>query len=59
MSVVVIVFNEKFFILFFFQVVWFKSGASKFFEYINGRDPPFRNLTLVGAEIDVSFCLSL
>lgn len=36
------------------QVTWLKVEKGKFFEFINGRNPPFRNSTIEGAEIDVS-----
>jgi len=36
------------------QVTWLKVDKGKFFEFINGRNPPFRNSTIEGAEIDVS-----
>lgn len=36
------------------QVTWLKVDKGKFFEYISGRNPPFRNSTIEGAEIDVS-----
>lgn len=35
-----------------FQVTWLKNG-NKIFEYINGRNPPYRNFTIPGAVIDV------
>lgn len=35
-----------------YKVTWLKS-MSKVFEYINGRQPPYRNFTVPGAEIDV------
>ena len=35
-------------------MTWLKNGLGKFFEYINRRNPPFRNFTIPGAEIDVS-----
>jgi hypothetical protein len=34
-------------------VSWYKNGQ-KVFEFINGRDPPYRNFTVTGSEIDVS-----
>lgn len=36
-----------------YKVTWLKGG-SKVFEYINGRQPPYRNFSVPGAEIDVS-----
>lgn len=33
-------------------MTWLKNG-NKIFEYINGRSPPFRNFTILGAVIDV------
>ncbi|KAL7727143.1 hypothetical protein ACLKA6_016102 [Drosophila palustris] len=35
-----------------FKVTWLKVDKGKFFEFINGRNPPFRNTTIEGAEID-------
>ncbi|XP_039493496.1 uncharacterized protein LOC120453042 [Drosophila santomea] len=35
-----------------FKVTWLKVDKGKFFEFINGRNPPFRNSTIEGAEID-------
>ncbi|EDW58650.2 uncharacterized protein beat-VII isoform X1 [Drosophila virilis] len=35
-----------------FKVTWLKVEKGKFFEFINGRNPPFRNSTIEGAEID-------
>lgn len=35
-----------------YKVSWLKGG-SKIFEYINGREPPYRNFSVPGAEIDV------
>lgn len=35
-----------------YKVTWLK-GNSKVFEYINGRQPPYRNFSVPGAEIDV------
>lgn len=35
-----------------YKVSWLK-GHSKMFEYINGRQPPYRNFSVAGAEIDV------
>lgn len=35
-----------------YKVTWLK-GNGKIFEYINGREPPYRNFTVPGAEIDV------
>ena len=37
----------------FFQVTWLKNDH-KIFEYINGRNPPYRNFTIPGGVIDVS-----
>lgn len=37
-----------------YKVTWLK-GNSKVFEYINGRLPPYRNFSVPGAEIDVSW----
>lgn len=34
-----------------YKVTWLK-GIGKVFEYITGRDPPYRNYTVPGAEID-------
>lgn len=39
-----------------YKVTWLK-GNGKVFEYINGRQPPYRNFSVPGAEIDVS-CLA-
>lgn len=36
-----------------YKVTWLKNG-NKVFEYINGRQPPYRNFSVTGAEIDVS-----
>ncbi|CAD6994902.1 unnamed protein product, partial [Ceratitis capitata] len=33
-------------------VTWLKVGKGKFFEFINGRNPPFRNTSIEGGEID-------
>lgn len=35
-----------------YKVTWLKS-SSKIFEYIKSRDPPYRNFTVAGADIDV------
>ncbi|XP_055847405.1 uncharacterized protein LOC129913047 isoform X1 [Episyrphus balteatus] len=35
-----------------FKVTWLKVDTGKFFEYINGRNPPFRNSSVEGGEID-------
>jgi hypothetical protein len=35
-----------------YKVTWLKNG-NKVFEYINGRQPPYRNFSVAGAEIDV------
>ncbi|CAO1390958.1 unnamed protein product, partial [Diamesa tonsa] len=35
-----------------YKVSWLKNSGNKFFEYINGRSPPYRNFTIAGAEID-------
>ncbi|KAH8310357.1 hypothetical protein KR044_000906 [Drosophila immigrans] len=35
-----------------FKVTWLKVDKGKFFEFISGRNPPFRNSTIEGAEID-------
>ncbi|XP_037943243.1 uncharacterized protein LOC119676088 [Teleopsis dalmanni] len=35
-----------------FKVTWLKVDKGKFFEFINGRNPPFRNSTVEGGEID-------
>lgn len=35
-----------------YKVTWLKAN-NKFFEYINGRQPPYRNFSVAGAEIDV------
>ena len=35
-----------------YKVTWLKNG-NKVFEYINGRQPPYRNFSVLGAEIDV------
>lgn len=43
-------------------MTWLKAEIQKnvkFFEYINERNPPFRNSTLKGADIDVSIYLSI
>lgn len=37
------------------KVTWLKSnGTGKFYQYINGRNPPFVNYAVPGAKIDVS-----
>lgn len=36
-----------------YKVNWLRNEA-KFFEFINGRNPPFRNFSVPGAEIDWS-----
>ncbi|CAD7084608.1 unnamed protein product [Hermetia illucens] len=36
-----------------YKVSWFKNEA-KFYEFVNGRIPPFRNFSIDGAEIDFS-----
>lgn len=36
------------------QVAWLRSSEHKFFEFINNRDPPYRNFSTPGADIDVS-----
>lgn len=36
------------------QVAWLRSSEHKFFEYIHRRNPPFRNFSTPGADIDVS-----
>lgn len=41
-----------------YKVTWLK-GNGKIFEYINGREPPYRNFTVPGAEIDVRIFFSL
>jgi len=35
-----------------YKVTWLKS-SSKIFEYIKSREPPYRNFTVPGADIDV------
>ncbi|TDG51994.1 hypothetical protein AWZ03_001664 [Drosophila navojoa] len=51
-------FNKPFYYLQFYSltrvliVTWLKVEKGKFFEFINGRNPPFRNSTIEGAEID-------
>lgn len=35
-----------------YKVTWLKNG-NKVFEYINGRQPPYRNFSVAGGEIDV------
>ncbi|CAO1392575.1 unnamed protein product [Diamesa serratosioi] len=35
-----------------YKVSWLKNSGNKFFEYINGRSPPYRNFSIAGAEID-------
>ncbi|KAG4077816.1 hypothetical protein HA402_013750 [Bradysia odoriphaga] len=35
-----------------YKVTWLKIGMGKFFQYINGRNPPFRNFSIPGAEVD-------
>lgn len=35
-----------------YKVTWLKGGG-KVFEYINGRQPPYRNFSVPGAEINV------
>lgn len=37
-----------------YKVTWLKNG-NKVFEYINGRQPPYRNFSVAGGEIDVSW----
>lgn len=39
--------------LFSLQVSWFREEM-KFFEFVKGRKPPFKNFTMDGAIIDVS-----
>ena len=36
------------------QVAWLRNSEHKFFEYIHRRNPPFRNFSTPGADIDVS-----
>lgn len=45
--------NEKL-----YKVTWLKNG-NKVFEYINGRQPPYRNFSVSGAEIDVSKSIAI
>lgn len=47
-------------VIIYLQVAWLKNGV-KFFEYINGRVPPYRNFSdvVTGAEIDVSNIIQL
>jgi hypothetical protein len=40
--------------LYVLQVAWLRSSEHKFFEYIHTRNPPYRNFSTPGAEIDVS-----
>lgn len=35
-------------------MTWLNTETGKFFQYINGRNPPFRNFSIPGADIDVS-----
>ncbi|XP_018791205.1 PREDICTED: uncharacterized protein LOC108970332 [Bactrocera latifrons] len=35
-----------------YKVTWLKVDKGKFFEFINGRNPPFRNTSIGGGEID-------
>lgn len=43
-----------YFVIAYFQVTWLKSRTGKFFQFIKNRNPPFRNFTISGADIDVS-----
>lgn len=36
-----------------YKVEWLR-GESKIYQYIKGRNPPFNNFSIAGAEIDVS-----
>lgn len=36
------------------QVAWLRGSENRFFEYIRDRDPPYRNFSFLGADIDVS-----
>lgn len=36
-----------------YKVEWLKGG-NKIYQFIKGRNPPFNNFTIVGADIDVS-----
>jgi hypothetical protein len=35
------------------RVEWLRNGH-KFFQFVKGRTPPFRNYSIPGAELDVS-----
>lgn len=35
------------------QVTWLKENTGKFFQFIKNRNPPYRNFSIPGAEIDV------
>ncbi|XP_055381170.1 probable cyclin-dependent serine/threonine-protein kinase DDB_G0292550 isoform X2 [Condylostylus longicornis] len=37
-----------------YKVLWLKSDHGKLFEYVRVRNPPFRNFSIPGAEIDWS-----
>ncbi|XP_046387598.1 uncharacterized protein LOC124157143 [Ischnura elegans] len=37
-----------------FKVEWFKDGEHKLFQFVRGRNPPFRNFTTPGATLDWS-----
>ncbi|CAG9802553.1 unnamed protein product [Chironomus riparius] len=37
-----------------YKVAWLRSSEHKFFEYIHKRNPPFRNFSTPGADIDFS-----
>lgn len=39
-----------------YKVEW-KKGDKKIFQYIKGRDPPFRYFPMEGAELNVSISL--
>ncbi|KAG8223737.1 hypothetical protein J437_LFUL003102 [Ladona fulva] len=39
------------------KVEWLRDGDRKLFQYVRGRNPPFRNFTIPGAKLDVSAAL--
>ncbi|KAG8222089.1 hypothetical protein J437_LFUL000534 [Ladona fulva] len=41
------------------KVEWLKDGDTKLFQFVRGRNPPFRNFTTPGATLDLFFPLLL
>lgn len=39
-----------------YKIEWLRGG-NKIYQYIKGRNPPFNNFSIVGADIDVSIAL--